>query len=76
MGAVVNLQRRRSVDPEPDDQPDPKTIANLIGKLQAAGHDVRQDRSGGYLVTKWGMTRHCIDAESLQAFGKQLGMTP
>jgi hypothetical protein len=58
-------------DPESDNEPDPQAIAALIERLQAAGHHIHQDRSGGYLVTKWGMTRHCIDAESLQAFAKQ-----
>lgn len=57
----------------PDDEPDPRATASLIERLQAAGHHVQQDRSGSYLVTKWAMTRHCIDAESLFTFAKQVG---
>lgn len=65
----------QAADPDGDGEPDPQATAALIEQLQAAGHDVRQDRSGGFLVSRWGMTRHCLDAESLQAFAKQLGMT-
>ena len=60
-------------DPGGVDEPDAQATAALIVKVQAAGHQVRQDRAGGFLVTKWGMTRHCIDGESLQAFAKQVG---
>lgn len=56
-----------------DDESDAQATAALIEKVRAAGHQVRQDRDGGFLVTKWGMTRHCLDAESLQTFAKQVG---
>jgi len=61
-------------DPLPDDEPDAQATAALIVKLQAAGHDVHNDRTGGFLVSRWNLVRHCMDAESLQAFAKQLGV--
>lgn len=61
--------------PFADDELDPLATATLIERLQAAGHQVHQDRVGGFLVTRWGMTRHCIDGESLHAFVNQLGKT-
>lgn len=48
--------------------------AELITKLEAAGHHVHCDRSGGFVVTRWSMSRHCIDALSLHDFAKQVGV--
>jgi hypothetical protein len=48
----------------------------LIVKLQAAGHHVHHDRAGGFIVTKWNMSRHCLDFESLIQFCRQLGISP
>lgn len=59
----------------PDEELDPKDTAALVDRLRLAGHDVRQDQSGGFLVSRWGMSRHCLDAESLFAFAKQIGVT-
>jgi hypothetical protein len=55
------------------DEPDQQTITGLTERLRLAGHDVHQDRSGGFLITRCGHLRHCMDFESLQAFAKQAG---
>lgn len=48
-------------------------IVEIIARLEAAGHHVHEDAGGGYLVTKWSLSRHCLDGESLQAFAEQVG---
>ncbi len=48
--------------------------AELITKLEGAGHHVHCDRSGGFVVTRWSMSRHCIDSLSLHDFAKQVGV--
>lgn len=48
--------------------------AELITKLQEAGHTVRCDRSGGYTVTRWSLSLHCIDSLSLHDFSKKAGV--
>lgn len=46
----------------------------LIAKLSILGHTVSKNRSGGFLVSRWGLTRHCADLESLKTFAKQVGV--
>ena len=53
---------------------DAKATAALIEKLTLAGHTVHANRSGSFTVGRWGMSRHCLDLESLQAFAGQLGV--
>lgn len=50
-----------------------KATATLIEKLQAAGHDVHAGKAGDFTVSRWGMSRHCQDFESLQSFAQQVG---
>lgn len=47
----------------------------LIAKLTTAGHTITKSTSGGFLVSRWGHSLHCMDSESLQAFAKQVGVT-
>ena len=51
-----------------------KATETLIEKLTRAGHTVHAEKSGGYTVSRWSMTRHCLDRESLRAFAGQLGV--
>lgn len=53
---------------------DEKAVAALIAQLEASGHAVQKNRSGGFLASRWGMSRNCLDLESLQAFAKQVGV--
>jgi len=46
----------------------------LIAKLEKAGHHVSRLESG-FLVTRWGMSRHCPDYAALVNFGRVLGVT-
>ena len=55
---------------------DGNAIANQLARLALAGHIVHKGSTGDYSVCKFGMTRYCKDFAELQAFSKQLGVTP
>lgn len=50
-----------------------KVEATLIAQFALAGHAVHSLTDGGYLVTKWGQSRHCPDLQALESFAKQTG---
>lgn len=52
---------------------DEKAAERLIARLDASGHAVQNNRSGGFIVRRWGMSRHCLDLESLRDFARQVG---
>lgn len=53
-----------------------KPTAHLIAQLTVAGHTIHKGHVGDFTVCKYGMTRYCKDFAELQAFSKQLGVTP
>ena len=53
---------------------DGNAIANQIARLALAGHTVHTGGTGDFLVSKYGMTRHCNDFAELQVFARQLGI--
>ena len=55
---------------------DGKAIATQIARLALAGHVVHKGSAGDFTVCKYGMTRYCKDFTELQAFTRQLGVTP
>lgn len=68
-----------STIPEDDDElamqlAHEKAAAALIAKLEASGHAVQRNRSGGFVVSRWAMSRNCLDLESLRDFAKQVGV--
>lgn len=62
-----------------------KAEATLMAQLALKGHAVyrvaRDTRishpvpKDSYIVTRWGMVRHCTDLEALEAFARQVGAT-
>ena len=54
---------------------DVKAIATQIARLALAGHVVHKGQSGDYLVSKFGMTKHCNDFAELAAFAQKVGVT-
>lgn len=50
---------------QPDDR---KAVATLVAKFALLGHQVHELANGGFLVTRWNLTRHCMDAASLARF--------
>ena len=50
-----------------------KSATTLIAKFALAGHQVHRLESG-FLVCRWGQTRHCPDLDALINFGRVLGV--
>ena len=50
-----------------------KTVATLRAQFARQGHEVYELADGGFLVSRWGMTRHLPDLRALAAFGRQIG---
>lgn len=51
-----------------------RAAKTLVAKLALAGHTVHQDRFGGFIVSRWGVSRFCMDYESLKLFAQQVGI--
>jgi hypothetical protein len=47
--------------------------ATLIAGFALKGFTVHRAQDG-YLVSRWGMTRHCPSFQTLTAFAKQVGV--
>lgn len=52
-----------------------KRETTLIANFAIAGHAVHRLPDGGYLVSRWGQSRHCPDLHALASFAKQTGVT-
>lgn len=50
-----------------------KLVATLIARMALMGHAVYKLADGGYLISRWGMTRYCADPAQLAAFLVQIG---
>jgi hypothetical protein len=57
-----------------DFTPEEKRITTLIARMALAGHAVHKLQDG-FLVTRWGMSRHCPDLAALVNFGRVLGVS-
>ena len=53
---------------------DEKRIATLSAKFALAGHAVHRLLDGGFLVCKFGHTRHATNLAELQAFAVRVGV--
>ena len=51
-----------------------KREATLVAHFALAGHAVHRLPDGGYLVSRWGQSRHCPDLDALAGFAKQTGV--
>ena len=51
-----------------------KSATTLIAKFALSGHQVHR-LEHGYVVCRWGQTRHCPDLDALINFGRVLGVT-
>jgi hypothetical protein len=58
-----------------DITPNQQDLAGLIAKFAIAGHTVIRGTAHDFTVTKWGMSRYCVDFAALAAFARQLGVT-
>ena len=50
-----------------------KTFATLAAKFALLGHAVDKLADGGFMVTRWSMSRHCPDVAALSAFLAVIG---
>jgi hypothetical protein len=50
-----------------------KAVFTQIAELALAGHSVHELSGGAFLVTKYGLAKHCEDFEELQLFARKLG---
>lgn len=55
---------------------DEKVVNTLIARFALMGHTVHRLADGGFLVERWGLTRHCADVTALRAFLVQIGGQP
>ncbi len=50
-----------------------KRVNTAIARLAMKGHAVHRLAHGGFLVTRWTLTRECVDIDALEAFLGQIG---
>lgn len=50
-----------------------KLTANWIAALAITGHAVHRLEGGGFLVSRWNLSRHCPDLRTLAEFARMVG---
>lgn len=50
-----------------------KTVATIAAKFSLLGHAVHKLADGGFMVTRWSMSRYCPDVAALSAFLAVIG---
>ncbi|WHZ12965.1 MAG: hypothetical protein OJF60_003406 [Burkholderiaceae bacterium] len=58
------------------DHADAKALATLRAELALRGYAVHDSSAGGFLVCRWGLTRHCSGVEELRVFLRLIGGQP
>lgn len=51
-----------------------KAVASLKARFAIAGHQVYDGGNNDFIVTRWGMSRHCPDLAALRMFARVLGV--
>lgn len=51
-----------------------RAVAGLKARFAIAGHQVYDGANDDFIVTRWGMYRHCPDLEALGMFARVLGV--
>jgi hypothetical protein len=52
-----------------------KALATLKAQLALAGHQVHEGSNDDFIVTRWGMSKHCPDIGALRRFARVLGVS-
>ena len=52
-----------------------KRQANLQALLALKGHELRQQRDGSFLVSRWNLTRELRDLGAVESFARMVGAT-
>jgi hypothetical protein len=55
-----------------DNTPCQKRLATVAAQLVLAGHSVHELDNGGFIVTRWCVTRHCPDFAALVIYARQM----
>ena len=50
-----------------------KTVATIAAQFSLLGHAVHKLADGGFMVTRWSMSRYCPDVAALSAFLAVIG---
>jgi hypothetical protein len=53
---------------------DRKTEATLIALFALAGHSVHRQADGGYMVCRFGYSKHCLALSDMERFARQTGV--
>lgn len=53
-----------------------KAVATFQGHLALAGFAAHQLARGGFLASKWALTRNCLDVRALVGFSQYKGALP
>ena len=71
---TTNIQIVGQVLSTGNSSPVEKTRANLAAQLALAGGFVLLDLAdGSFVVTRWNLTRHCVDLQAVARFARQVG---
>jgi hypothetical protein len=52
-----------------------KAVFTQIAELALAGHAVHELPAGAFMVTKYGLVKHCENSDELQVFARKLGVS-
>ena len=52
-----------------------KALATLKAQFALAGHQVHEGSNDDFIVTRWGMSKHCPDIGALRRFARILGVS-
>jgi hypothetical protein len=59
---------------QPSQREQEKATATLTAAFALAGFAVHPLQSGGFLVTRWNLSRHCSDLQALREFATRVGV--
>lgn len=70
--AATRFNAKQSTDTA--DSTAEKAATLLIAAMAMKGHDVARLPDGGFLICRWGLTKHCWSLAELENFAQQIGV--
>ncbi|MBP6008054.1 MAG: hypothetical protein KA740_10155 [Rhodoferax sp.] len=70
-GAGLNANQRTVIR---DSSYRAKRLQTITAQFALAGMEVHETPNGGYVVTRWCLTRHAVDFDSLVAMARDMGI--
>lgn len=71
-GTVEALRESQS---RADSSPEPHRLTSLFTQFESVGHTVYQIVPTGFIVSRWGYTRHCPNLYCLATMARQMGLS-